>query len=224
MTKIQFEMRSFDTYATVYTGGPDNARPVATLTRPRLFYDRHGLWTSANTNGAPVKYWINQPSQAQVARALDTFDSIALPDDMTHALADSLIAKFSDQQADSIERATYCARGSFRRAVLLNLAAFAARRAELATAWENAAPLPPVEPEAAPVEPEAAPAPSYDIKAHDLPRGTYSRASGGFPLWAFNAARIDHMREFDCDSVWADLGPEFEFAGIGIAAPRGALS
>jgi len=47
-----------------------------------------------------------------------------------------------------------------------------------------------------------------DMSEFDLaPIGRNAPQSGGFPLWAFNPAPVDHMVEFDTESDWLDQNP-----------------
>lgn len=66
-----FTLKASDVYATIYDSAHDAARPVGTITRPRLFGEaRAKLWTVSATDGVNVWQSALRPSAMQATRAL----------------------------------------------------------------------------------------------------------------------------------------------------------
>jgi hypothetical protein len=68
---FSFDLKSSDFYATIFDSAHDAARPVGTITRPRMFGEaRAKLWTVAATDGVNVYQSALRPSAMQATRAL----------------------------------------------------------------------------------------------------------------------------------------------------------
>lgn len=66
-----FSLKTSDSYATIWDSAHDAARPVGTITRPRLFGEaRAKLWTVSATDGVNVWQSALRPSAMQATRAL----------------------------------------------------------------------------------------------------------------------------------------------------------
>ena len=126
---------SHATYATVFESDSPDARAVATVTRPRAIGHETGLFALHDTDGQPVRFWGNNPTLAAVRQAMrkaaqikaEARDSIVQITDR-----DGLAAYAAQAEADARlfqERAAAQAKGSPRKAMLLNLAAAQTARA-----------------------------------------------------------------------------------------------
>lgn len=129
-------LTSREQFATVWTHGGPDARAVATVSAPRMIGDTGGgFFRLSDTDGRTLKTWTRRPRVADVRNALDTVaharrEAEERAADMTDAdLADAFNVN-RDHARTTEERASKRAARENGRALLHNLAALAAVRAD----------------------------------------------------------------------------------------------
>lgn len=185
-------LATHETYTTLRC---NDGTPVATLSRPRLYSGLSEFYTLCALDGALIAVFAASPSHNAVTKEIRAFTRAGaglddMPESQLYVEIDDCKEREGRDLVTTVE-----SKFSLFRANAKNRAIRAARRAAIAAGLIRA---------------NAARRAAEFEKAHALPRGRYATQSGAFPLWAFDRAPVDHMRDYDPDSVWSDMGIELE--------------